>query len=361
MAEPGYEPPLSPRRPGHNYPLHLGLFLATCVTTTFVGLLYVGPPAPDFLMGAQGLARGGMDLENWWRGFLFSGTLLFILGTHEMGHFIAARRHGVDVSLPYFIPVPFGLGTFGAVIAMREKIRSRDALLDVGAAGPLAGLVAALPLLVVGLAHSPVGRLPTDVVAMTEGNSLLYFAIKFLVHGEALPSGGRDVFLNPVAWAAWVGLLVTMLNLIPIGQFDGGHVFFAYFGERYRRVSRWVHRGLLGIGACVLAYVFWSAYRTPAPLPPPTERAAIVIGEPGSFPAFATLDLRWMYSWQEALTVAALAAMPWFLWAVLAHFIGASRHPAVSPTPLSPRRRLLGILVMVVFLLIFMPIPLRQG
>lgn len=345
----------------HKYLLHAGLFLATCVTTTFVGLLYVGPPSPDFWMGAQGLALGGLDLGHWWRGFAFSGPLMAILLTHEMGHFVAARHHGVEVSLPYFIPVPFGLGTFGAVISMRERIRSRNALMDIGAAGPLAGLVVALPLLVVGLLHSTVSIVPPDALATTEGNSILYALLKRALLGQWLPTGRTDVFLSPMAWAAWVGLLVTMLNLIPVGQFDGGHVAFAYFGERYRQVSRWVHRLLPVVGAGVFLFVLWQGLGSPLPLPPPSARGVLVVGPPGAFPAYAEVTMRWLPSIGEAMFAAAMAALPWFVWAGLAKLIGAARHPPVPPMALSPRRRALGILVLVVFLLIFMPVPLRQG
>lgn len=346
---------------GRRYGLHLLLFLTTCVTTTFVGLLYAGPPAPDFLMGAEGFEAGGLDLAHWWRGLVFSATLLGILLTHEMGHFVAARIHRVDVSLPYFIPVPFGLGTFGAVISMRERIRSPNALLDIGAAGPLAGLVVALPLLVVGLWLSPVETLPPDHVGMTEGNSLLYLAIKLALYGEVLPGNGRDVMLHPVAWAAWVGLLVTMLNLIPVGQFDGGHVAFAFFGRSYERFSRLVARLLPVLGAGVFLSVFLQTLGQSLPLPPPEDRAALVLLPPGQFPAFQEIAVPWLHTPMDAASTAFAAAMPWFVWTLLIFGLRIGRHPPFDPEPLSPSRRKLGILLFVVFVLIFMPIPLKTG
>ncbi|MDY0000298.1 MAG: site-2 protease family protein [Polyangia bacterium] len=350
-----------PRPPRRSLLLHLGLFLATCVTTTFVGLLYAGSPAPELLMGGEGFEQGGLDLENWWRGLVFSATLLGILLTHEMGHFLAARIHRVDVSLPYFIPVPFGLGTFGAVISMRERIKSRNALLDIGAAGPLAGLAVALPLLVVGLWLSPVEDLPLDHVGMTEGNSIFYLGLKLVMFGELLPSGGRDVMLHPVAWAAWVGLLVTMLNLIPVGQFDGGHVAFAFFGRSYERFSRLVSRLLPVLGVLVFAYVFYEAIQKPEPLPSPGDRAFLLLQPPGHFPALQEFAVPWLNTPWAAASMAFSAAMPWFVWTILIFGLRIGRHPPFDPEPLSPSRKRIGILLFVVFVLIFMPIPLKVG
>jgi membrane-associated protease RseP (regulator of RpoE activity) len=312
-------------------------------------------------MGAEGLAQGGLDLEHWWRGAIFSATLLGILLTHEMGHYVAARIHRVDVSLPYFIPVPFGLGTFGAVIAMRERIRSPNALMDIGAAGPLAGLAVALPLLVVGLWLSPVETLPPDYVGMTEGNSILYLAMKLVMFGEVLPGNGRDVMLHPVAWAAWVGLLVTMLNLIPVGQFDGGHVAFAFFGPGYQRFSRLVFRMLPVVGLGVFTYVFLDALGHAQPLPPPEDQGVLALLAPGQFPAFREIAIPWLNTPWDAAGEAFSSALPWFIWALLIFAMRIARHPPFDPEPLSPGRRFVGILLFVVFLLIFMPIPLRAG
>jgi membrane-associated protease RseP (regulator of RpoE activity) len=331
----------------HRYWLHAVLFLVTCVTTTWAGLLYVGPEAAEFLMGGEGLEPGGIDVEHWWRGFAFSGTLLGILLTHEMGHFIAARRHHVDVSLPYFIPLPVGLGTLGAVIAMREKIRARNALMDVGAAGPLAGLVVAIPLLVIGLVLSDVEIIPLGEPVFSEGNSLLYLGLKLAVFGEVLPRGGRDVFLHPMAFAAWCGLLVTMINLIPVGQLDGGHVAFAFFGDRYEWASRWFHRLLPVVGVGVAIWVFWTALHTVTP--PPEDAPALWLKTPG-----------------EALGAALEAAAPWFIWPLMLLLLrGGGRkgqsHPDVGLEPLGRGRRAVGILVMIIFILILTPVPMRTG
>src|SRR2546429_2395551 len=156
-----------------------------------------------------------------------------------MGHYVTARVHGVPASLPYFIPLPFiGFGTLGAVIGMKPS-RNRNAIVDIGAAGPLCGLVVAIPIVIYGLMQSKVGPVPRG--AQFEGNSILYMVLKRIITGHWLPGDGLDVQLGPVAEAGWAGLFVTMLNLIPIGQLDGGHVATGYFGgERYERVSRFL-------------------------------------------------------------------------------------------------------------------------
>lgn len=169
-----------------------------------------------------------------WRGLPYTIAILLILGSHELGHYFAARHHKLAVTLPYFIPAPFIslIGTFGAFIQLREPMRNRKVLLDVGAAGPLTGLVFAVPILLIGLATSQVG--PIQAGGMVEGNSLLYAFSKVLVFGRFLPDGAVDVYVNQLAWAGWTGLLVTALNLMPIGQLDGGHILYSLVGERAR-------------------------------------------------------------------------------------------------------------------------------
>jgi membrane-associated protease RseP (regulator of RpoE activity) len=280
--------------------VHGGLFLTTCLTTTAFG------------------------------GVAFAATLMGILLAHEMGHFVVARRHRVEVSLPYFIPLPFGMGTMGAIIRMRQAVRSRDALVDIGAAGPLAGLAVALPCLVWGLRLSNVGPLVPG--GMLEGNSLAYLGLKYAVKGAVLPGGGRDVFLHPIAFASWVGLLVTMINLIPVGQLDGGHIAYGYFGERHDRASATLHAALAPVGAVVLLAVAHEA------------RAAGLGG---------------------ALAEGAAAAAPWFVWTIMLGIMrrmtGGRWHPPVGAEPLGARGRFVARLVLVVFVLIFVPIPFRAA
>lgn len=197
------------------------LLLATIISCLACGALY---------HGIDVFAHPTHLLEGW----PFAATLLGILATHEMGHYVVGRMRGAPVSLPYFIPLPPPLsftGTLGAVIVQREPMRDRRMLLDVGLAGPIAGLLVAVPLLFYGLMHSQVGPAPTTGY-IQEGNSAFYILAKFLVYGKMLPYNGTDVQLNDVAFAAWIGLLVTMFNLLPIGQLDGGHAAYALLGPR---------------------------------------------------------------------------------------------------------------------------------
>jgi membrane-associated protease RseP (regulator of RpoE activity) len=244
-----------PRRPPRWLTLaviHGGLFLATAASTT--AAFYA-----SFSAAAPGVERLIDSLT-------FSLPALLILGSHEMGHYLMARAHGVDVSLPYFIPAPFSFGTLGAVIRLKGRLPSRDALLDVGAGGPLAGLAVALPLLVTGvmLSHpvpAPAPPFPPSfsllhlgaelghalrrwldgteapplaIGATYFGDNLLTLGLTRLIWGR-LPEG-MDLDAHPVFIAAWFGLLVTMLNLVPVGQLDGGHVLRAALGER---AARW--------------------------------------------------------------------------------------------------------------------------
>lgn len=300
------------------YGLHLGLFAATCVTTFLSGSGF----GSDFDV-AQGL--------------YFAGTIMSILLCHEMGHYIVARRHGIKASLPYFIPLPpvVSLGTLGAVIQMDEPIADRNKLVDVGAAGPLAGLVVAIPLLIYGLSLSPVAMVATEPGTMVEGNSLAYLALKYLVHGMFLPSqSGLDVQLHPIAFAAWVGLLITMINLLPIGQLDGGHIACAALGDRHERFSGVLHYLLLAVGVSVVLVLSYQ-YRSEG-----VEAST-------------------------ALLAAGKAGMPWMVWAILLFVMrrmsDGRYHPPVGSRALTKGRRRLVLLMVIILIGIFTPIPLREA
>jgi len=230
-ATPSSEPESRTGPQARGWRTNLWLFLATVVSVFFTHYWL----ALDGQDGAS--AREAVrDASQ------FTATLLGILLAHEFGHYVAARIHGVSASLPYFIPLPLPpFGTMGAVIRMRSAIPSRAALLDIGASGPLAGLVLAIPLYAWGVAHSRVISLQGDYAQV--GDSLL---LRLLDHwfAPATPAGS-DVLLSPIADAAWAGLFVTMVNLIPAGQLDGGHVAYSLFGPRQNRIAQWVHRSML--------------------------------------------------------------------------------------------------------------------
>lgn len=213
--------------------------------------LFVATVASCFVTSYAGHERGSpravLDAAQ------FTASLLAILLAHEFGHYIAARIHKVDASLPYFLPMPMvsPFGTMGAVIRMRAPIPTRRALLDIGAAGPLAGLCLAIPLYAWGVAHSQIVDPGASGDSIQLGNSLL---LRLLDHVFARPvPDGMDIELSPVAFAAWAGMFVTMINLIPAGQLDAGHVAFALLGPRQNRVAIWVHRSMLAFFAVSLA------------------------------------------------------------------------------------------------------------
>ncbi len=270
--------------------LHLGLFLATVLTTLMSGAI---------------LAEYNVFLQPWTiiYGWPFSLTLLAILGCHEYGHYYYARKHNVDVTLPYFIPVPPPLtfiGTFGAFIKMRGPIPNRLALLEIGAAGPIAGFLVAVPALFLGLQLSTVVEIGGEGIIL--GDSLLLKLSSAIIFPDLGPE--QDIMLHPVAFAGWIGLLVTMLNLLPLAQLDGGHISYALLGER---------QGLLG--RVVLALLV---------------------------PMGLFLSLNWL------------------LWAVLIMVLMRTvRHPPIHDIkrPLSPHELRIGLICLAIFILCFIPVP----
>lgn len=296
----------------HSRALPLALLLLTIASTTYVGMFWSGE---DIVQGA----------------LTFSAPLMAILLAHELGHYIAARIHRVPASLPLFIPLPLPpLGTLGAVILMPGQIKKRNALLDIGAAGPLAGLAVALPILIYGIATSEVApsRQTPGVYTYLEGHSLLYAGLLYALKGP-FPEG-HDIMLTPTAFAGWAGLLVTMLNLIPTLQLDGGHVAHALLGERQERISRIVRKLLFPLGLAVPLYYVSRAF---------------LAGVRG-----------------EALWLEAQVGTQWLLWALVLRFM-ASRsdreHPPTEGEPLTPARKVIAVLTLALFVLLFMPAWLR--
>jgi membrane-associated protease RseP (regulator of RpoE activity) len=315
----------TPNRPLVNW----FMFGLTVLSVLFTGALYG--------VEAQLPASTGDWLAFLVSGWPFLASMLGILLAHELGHYFAARYHKVAVTLPYFIPMPAPLspfGTMGAFIQLKSPPTNRRVLLDIGIAGPLAGLVVALPVLFYGLLTSDLTRLPAVLPPppdglVLEGNSIVYALAKYLVYGRLLPEptsfgglppllymarfylfgvpaplGGLDVLLNDVAWAGWAGLLVTGLNLIPAGQLDGGHALYVLVGRRARLLRPVIIAILLLLG------FLWAG---------------------------------------------------WFLWAALIFFLGrAHAEPLDQITELDPGRKLLAALTLGLFVLVITPVPLMQ-
>jgi Zn-dependent protease len=317
-------PPPPKRKPAAGIWLNALMFLLTILSVMLVGAsVPASIPIPEDTLGQVKLLVSYI-----YTGWPFALALLSILLAHEFGHYIAGRIRKVEVTLPFFIPLPFSiLGTMGAFINMRSVPRNKRALFDIGIAGPLAGLVVAIPVLLIGLSLSTVGPVLPAGGGFIEGNSILYLLAKFVVFGKWLPSpatfngtspllywlvyfftgtpvptGGLDVMIHPVALAGWAGLLVTSLNLIPAGQLDGGHILYTLFGDRLRKTLPViiVFLGVLGF--------FWSG---------------------------------------------------WWLWAVILLIFGrAHAEPLDQITELDPPRKALAWLVILVFLVTLAPVPM---
>jgi membrane-associated protease RseP (regulator of RpoE activity) len=311
-------------RPRARFPAaNVLLFLATVATTLWAGFLF-SPAAEGVGSFDELFALVARTPAVVLSGLPFAASLVGILFVHEMGHYAYARRWRVDTTLPYFIPVPFGVGTLGAVIRMKSALPSRRATLDIGASGPIAGFLLALPLLFWGLAHSQVLEVaaPTSAASPWEafrfwlegrpvfgaeggvlrlGDSLVTWAARMIVVGPLAP--GTDVYLHPVGVAATLGLLVTALNLVPAGQLDGGHVLYALLGRR-RAIAgaRVVSLGLLVAGL----FVSWN----------------------------------------------------WLVWWFLTRFVvGLGHPPALVEEPLGRGRAVVGVLALALFLATFVPVP----
>jgi len=225
-------------------PINLILFIITIFTTLLAGAIMEGI---NPLKNPMGIITG----------WPFSLTLMLILGFHEFGHYYYARKHHVIATLPYFIPAPTFIGTFGAFIKIKSPIYRKDALLQIGAAGPIAGFIVAVPALIIGLSLSQVVDISTTEIGITLGDSIL---MKFLV-AVIFPNlgGTEDIMLHPIAFAGWIGLLVTMLNLLPIGQLDGGHIAYAMLGRKHAKVAKFALLALIPMGLLSLNWLVWAA------------------------------------------------------------------------------------------------------
>jgi len=299
-------------------------FIATLLSVLFTGAVFEStlPENAELLVVLQDA------LLHIWRGWPFAASLLSILLAHEFGHYLMGRYHKTNVSLPYFLPLPYPLsilGTLGAFIQMKERPKNKRILFDIGLAGPLAGLVVAIPVLIYGLSLSELA--PLTGTGMLEGNSILYLLTKYAVFGKFLPEpisfqglppflywvrylftsypspiGGLDVQVHNVAWAGWAGLLVTSLNMIPMGTLDGGHILYAVFGKKARKAAPYIFAALIALG----------------------------------------------FAWQG-----------WWLWALMLNFLGRRHAETLDQiTELDPKRRKMAVFALIVFILVFIPVPL---
>lgn len=315
-------PDPKPSKPG----LNLLMFVLTVISVLLSG----GLTSLEDPLSKKWITAAGQLIEAGWP---FAVSLLGILAAHEFGHYIAGRAHGVHVTLPFFIPLPFTpLGTMGAFINMKEVPKNKRVLMDIGVAGPIAGYIVSIIVILIGLSLSRLDTIPTTFAAgegiQMEGNSLTYLFLKYISFDKLLPQpasygvenhivywlkyfftgrpfpyGGLDVMIHPVAWAGWAGLLVTSLNLIPAGQLDGGHIFHLLFGKKWsHRVLPFILVALVGLG------FVWSG---------------------------------------------------WWIWAILVFLLGRIyAEPLDQITELGTGRKILGVIALIIFILTFIPIPL---
>ncbi|GAB4537530.1 MAG: site-2 protease family protein [Thermodesulfovibrionia bacterium] len=271
--------------------LHVLLFILTFITTLIAGAM---------LSGIDPLKNP----DKIYLGLPFSLTLLLILLTHELSHYFMSRRHNVSVTLPYFIPAPSLIGTFGAIIKMKPPIYDRRALIDIGSAGPIGGFIVAVIATVIGLDLSEVRPLEEvkETGGLSLGGSILFNLLTRVVLDIEIDN--YNVILHPVAFAGWIGLLVTSLNLLPIGQLDGGHISYALFVDKHERIARFSIPALI-----LLGILFWEG---------------------------------------------------WLLWAVLMIVIGYKHPPVVYPMiELDEKRRFIGWLALFIFIITFTPMPIK--
>lgn len=304
-------------------PLHAGLFLITFFTTTMAGVEWIGKDPLNLLNLAYGLA--------------YSFSLLAILGTHEFGHFFYSIKHKVRATLPYFIPFPFipgmlNFGTLGAVIRTKTPVPSRKAIFDIGVSGPIAGFIVSVAVLIIGFTYLPsreyilqihpnynfatnsAGML--DGIPLAFGNTILFRVLEAIFtnpHAQFVPPM-TEIYHYPLLCTGWFGLFVTAMNLLPIGQLDGGHMIYAMFGSAHRKIARIFFFIIMGIGLLGL-------------LP--------LVGLNG--------DLGWT---------------GWLFWCAILFFLIKLDHPPVMDnTPLDKKRMVVGWLTILIFIVSFSPTP----
>ncbi|MDH5201780.1 MAG: site-2 protease family protein [Nitrospirota bacterium] len=274
---------------GKSLLLHIVLFILTFCTTLLAGAMQSGVHILK-------------EPEKIYKGLPFALTLMAILLSHELAHYFTSKKYNIKATLPYFIPAPTIIGTFGAIIKMKSPIVTRRALVDIGASGPVAGFIISVIVSIVGLSFSKVVPLQEISESIRLGDSLLFTLLSRVILDYH--PGSQDILLHPIAFAGWIGFFITFINLIPVGQLDGGHIAYALLGEKHVYLSYglmlvMVHLGLL----------LWEG---------------------------------------------------WALWAILLLILGL-RHPPILywEVPLDQRRIVLGWCALFIFVLTFIPVPFK--
>lgn len=314
--------------------LHLSLFILTLYTTTLAGVAWS--------------SHDPFDLSNFSYGLEYSLLLLLFLSAHEFGHFIAARIHGVDVTLPYYIPFPGTMmnmmpnfGTLGAVIRTRQRIPSRTIIFDIGVAGPIAGFIVCVIILAIGFATLPgIEYLQTihpdyPLVHVPQGGDLFFgktilysFMEKVFANSTGYIPPMSEMYHYPMLCVGWFGLFVTALNLLPVGQLDGGHLMYGLFPKRIHRII-----GIITVSALAVISI-----------------PSLVIG-------LAEDSLPHWLNWLNAIAVP--GGSSWIFWVVMLLFIIKLRHPAaVDESPMDMKRKIIGVLTIIIFILSFTPSPI---
>ncbi len=309
-----------------NYLLHIGLFLATFVTTTFAGAAW-----------RSGSLGGPYTISALLNGLPYSFSIMFIISFHEFGHYFAAVYHKVKATLPFYIPFPpipyfLNFGTMGAVIKTKSPIYTKKAMFDIGVAGPLAGFVACLAVLVYGFTHVPginyllaihpdylSPQYAKNGIDLAFGNNLLFlFFKKIFIHGNEFFPPMSEIYHYPYLCVGWFGLLITAMNMIPVGQLDGGHIIYSMFGSKTHTKIAYISLGGL-----------------------------LVFGLLGVFQFINILNINFIFGW-----------VGWFIWAALLFFIIKPKHPEIyDETGLGRGRMILGYISIAVFILSFTPTP----
>ena len=332
-----FEAPIDYTRKKDNYFLHIGLFILTVITTIFAGVQWT-----------TGISEGPYEFVLLKSGLLYSASIIFIIACHEFGHYFAARLHKVDATLPFFIPFPpipmfLNFGTMGAVIKTRSPIRSKKAMFDIGIAGPLSGFVACLIVLITGFLTLPGVNYLLNIhpdffspdfgkngIELFFGNTILFSTLKavFVSKSQFFPPMS-EIYHYPLLCVGWFGMFITAMNMLPVGQLDGGHISYTMFGEKKSynfaliSVSFLFISGFLALLHLVLIYTGF-------------EYSGLN----------KYLDMGWL---------------GWFIWGLILRFVIKLKHPPIyDDSKLNSFRMFLGYLSYFILIISFSPVPFSR-